>query len=247
MAATSVMLAGLAAGHQVILYFVLGTLGSLLPDMDSEKSLPVRFAFTLASILLAFVAMFRFAEQFPSVGELLLIWLAAFLFFRWSVFWLLETFTVHRGMFHSLPAALLAGLLGVSACYHGLGLSALEAWLGGLFVCFGYLVHLLLDEVYSVNLFGARQRRSLGTAFKLGRLDRFPATLLLYLLLPLAWLVTPTAQPFLQLASDPAVYRQVSQRLLPADGWFSRREPAPELLDGSRVGAQRLLGDRDGS
>jgi hypothetical protein len=241
------MLAGMAAGPQVILYFVLGTLGSLLPDMDSERSLPVRFAFTLASILLAFVAMFRFAEQFPSVGELVLIWLAAFLFFRWSVFWLLETFTVHRGLFHSLPAALLAGLLGVTACFHGLGLSALESWLGGVFVCFGYLVHLLLDEVYSVNLFGARPRRSLGTAFKLGRLDQLPATLLLYLLLPLAWLVTPTAEPFLERASDPAVYNQINQRLLPAEGWFAGREAAPELLEGLRVGAQRLLGGRDGS
>ncbi len=241
------MLAGMATGPQVILYFVLGTLGSLLPDMDSERSLPVRFAFTLASILLAFVAMFRFAEQFPSVGELILIWLAAFLFFRWSVFWLLETFTVHRGLFHSLPAALLAGLLGVTASFHGLGLSALESWLGGVFVCFGYLVHLLLDEVYSVNLFGARPRRSLGTAFKLGRLDQLPATLLLYLLLPLAWLAAPSAEPFLQLASDPAVYHQVRQRLLPADGWFASPNLATELRDGVRVGAQRLLGGRDGS
>ena len=241
------MLAGLAAGPQVILYFVLGTLGSLLPDMDSERSLPVRFAFTLASILLAFVAMFRFSELFPSVGELVLIWLAAFLFFRWAVFRLLETFTVHRGLFHSLPAAVLAGLLGVTACFHGLGLSALEAWLGGTFVCFGYLVPLLLDEAYSVNLFGARQRRSLGTAFKLGRLDQLPATLLLYLLLPLAWLATPTAEPFLQLASDPAVYRQLGQRIWPAEGWFEGRGETPDLLDGLRVGAQRLLGDRDGS
>jgi hypothetical protein len=241
------MLTGLATGPQVILYFVLGTLGSLLPDMDSEKSLPVRFAFTLASILLAFVVMFRFAERFPSVGELVLIWLAAFLFFRWAVFRLLETFTVHRGLFHSLPAALLAGLLGVTACFHGLALSALDAWLGGMFVCFGYLVHLLLDELYSVNLFGARQRRSIGTAFKLGRLDQLPATLLLYLLLPLAWLATPTAEPFLQLASDPAVYHQARQRLWPAEGWFVGREAAPELLEGLRVGAQRLLGGGDGS
>jgi hypothetical protein len=191
--------------------------------------------------------MFRFSELFPSVGELVLIWLAAFLFFRWAVFWLLETFTVHRGLFHSLPAAILAGLLGVTACFHGLALTALEAWLGGAFVCFGYLVHLLLDEAYSVNLFGARQRRSLGTAFKLGRLDQLPATLLLYLLLPLAWLAAPAADPFLQLAADPAVYNQVRQRLLPADGWFVGQQPAPELLDGLRVGAQRLLGGEDGS
>ena len=65
--------------------------------------------------------------------------------------------------------------------------------------------------------------------------------------LPLAWLAAPAADPFLQLAADPAVYNQVRQRLLPADGWFVGQQPAPELLDGLRVGAQRLLGGEDGS
>ena len=140
------MLGGLAAGPQVILYFVLGAVGSLLPDMDSDKSVPLRFAFTLASILLAFAGMFVLSDAFPSVGELVLIWVACFLLVRWLVFYLLGAFTDHRGLFHSVPAALLAGLLTWAAFYHGLGFSPFDAWMSGLFVCYGYLVHLLLDE-----------------------------------------------------------------------------------------------------
>lgn len=233
------MLAGLATGPQVLLYFVLGTLGSLLPDMDSETSVPVRFAFTLASILLAFVTMFRFAERFPSVAELVLIWIAAFLMLRWLVFRLLGALTVHRGLFHSLPAAVMAALLGAAAAFHALGLPPLEAWLSGIFVGFGYLVHLLLDELYSVNLFGTHQRRSLGTAFKLGRLDQIPATLLLYLLLPLAWLATPPAAPFLRVAGDPAIYQQVRHRLLPAEGWFTERRSSGANDKTPKIGARQ--------
>jgi len=223
------MLGGLATGPQVVLYFVLGAVGSLLPDMDSDKSLPLRFAFTLGSILLAFTGMFVLSDWFPSVAELLLVWVACFLLVRWLVFHLLALLTDHRGLFHSVPAALLAGMLTSAAFHRGLGFSPLEAWMSGLFVCFGYLVHLLLDEAYSVNLFGHRPRRSLGTALKLFRGDKPVASLLLYLSLPLALIAGPPLQPFLEVALDPQVYREIQQRLLPEGPWFvDRRHEQPE-------------------
>ena len=96
--------------------------------------------------------MFLLCDVFPSVAELVLIWVACFLSVRWLVFYLLGVLTDHRGLFHSVPAALLAGLLTCAAFYHGLDFSPLEAWISGLFVCFGYLVHLLLDEASTVSI-----------------------------------------------------------------------------------------------
>ena len=240
------MLAGLATGPQVILYFVLGAAGSLLPDMDSDKSVPLRFAFTLASILLAFAGMFVLSDVFPSLAELVLVWIACFLLVRWLVFYLLGAFTDHRGLFHSMPAALLAGLLTCSLFFHGLDFSPFEAWMCGLFVCFGYLVHLLLDEVYSVNLFGYRQRRSLGTAMKLLRRDKPILSVLLYVTLPLAFAASPSPDPFLRVALDPAVYREIHRRLLPDGPWFVHRvgQPAPE---GVRVTVEAVSHPRAGS
>jgi membrane-bound metal-dependent hydrolase YbcI (DUF457 family) len=241
------MLGGLAAGPQVILYFVLGAVGSLLPDMDSDKSVPLRFAFTLASILLAFACMFLLCDVFPSVAELVLIWVACFLSVRWLVFYLLGVLTDHRGLFHSVPAALLAGLLTCAAFHHGLDFPPLDAWLSGLFVCFGYLVHLLLDELYSVNLFGYRPRRSLGTALKLLRRDRPLTSLLLYAALPLAFVASPSSEPFLDVALDPAVYRQMQHRLLPEGPWFVHRRAGQPAPQGVRITVQAGGHSRAGS
>jgi hypothetical protein len=65
--------------------------------------------------------------------------------------------------------ALLAGLAlapGANAAHHGLGMSAGESWAAGGFVALGYLTHLCLDELASVDLLNHRVRRSFGTALK---------------------------------------------------------------------------------
>jgi hypothetical protein len=41
------------------------------------------------------------------------------------------------------------------------------AWAHGLALVAGTIIHLLLDEMYSVDLVGSRLKRSFGTAFKL--------------------------------------------------------------------------------
>lgn len=166
LAATGTLLAGLASPTDMLIYLVAGSLGSLLPDLDADQSAPVQVSFTLASIALAFGVMFQFAHQFPSVAELATIWLLSYVLFRWLVFALFARITRHRGIIHSVPAGIWFGLLASAASYHLGGLAPLSAWLLGTFVTFGFLVHLLLDELFSINLFGFKTRRSLGSAFK---------------------------------------------------------------------------------
>jgi len=239
LAATTALVGRVATPGETLAYLALGTLGSLLPDLDADGSAPVRTSFTLAAATIAFLAMFLLAERFPTVAELVLLWVAAFLFARWALFALLTRVTVHRGMLHSVPAAAFFGLAAAAAAHRGAGAPAVAAWTAGAFVTLGYLVHLLLDEIYSVNLFGARARRSLGSALKLWSGRGPAATLAAYLAALSAFLVAPPSGPLLEAVADAGVRGEVWQRLWPREGWF---RPAPCLAPcrGQRTRAERM-------
>jgi len=97
---------------------------------------------------------------------------ATYLFVRFGIAQMIRKYTVHRGMFHSIPACLIFGgiafLLSGSApieirCYKSVG------------VLLGFMSHLLLDEIYAVQWKGGRWRfkKSFGTALKLWSDDRW--------------------------------------------------------------------------
>lgn len=230
---------GLATPGETLVYLALGTLGSLLPDLDADGSAPVRASFTLAAVALAFLVMFFLAERFASVAELVVVWVFAFLLARWALFALLTRVTVHRGMLHSVPAAAFFGLAAAAAAHRGVGAPAQAAWTAGAFVAFGYLVHLLLDEAYSVNLFGARARRSLGSAFKLWSRRGPAATLATYLAAVSAFLLAPPPGPMLEAIAEPAHRREAWQRLWPRDGWF-QTGPSLRSCTAQRTRAERI-------
>ena len=204
----------------MLVYLGLGTLGSLLPDLDADNSAPLQISFTLVSIVLAFATMFLLMDSFPTVAELLVVWLATYLFFRWLVFTLFNRLTTHRGILHSLPAAVLFGLLTAIASERLLGATAFQAWISGGFLAFGYLVHLVLDEIYSVNLFGMRIRRSLGSALKLWSTGSHAASLYVYVACVVAALLAPAHDTLIRVLASPQTYGQIRERLLPESGWF---------------------------
>lgn len=234
-AATALMVAGLGSEADVLRWFLLGTAGSLLPDLDADNSAPVQVAFSVASVLLAFLCMFSLAGVFPTVAELVLVWLTAYLAFRWVIFALFTRFTTHRGIFHSMPAAAFFGLLSAALAHRVFGQSAYQAWMNGVFVCFGYLLHLLLDELHSVNVFGLRTRRSLGTALKLYSRNSPPATLYMYVVTIALLAITPDVTPLVRVAADAASYRQVQDHLLPPGIWFGHRHGESVPLAGNRI------------
>jgi hypothetical protein len=145
--------------------FLVGVIGGLLPDIDADNSKPVRGFFTLLGAMVSFVASFSLVGRFP-VLELALIWGGVFVAVRYGVLELFARLTVHRGIWHSWLAVAFVGLACANAGYHLVGLSALDAWLAAAFLGLGYLTHLCLDELASVDLFGNRLRRSFGTALK---------------------------------------------------------------------------------
>jgi LexA-binding, inner membrane-associated putative hydrolase len=212
--------ANLASQEQVVQYFVLGTLGSLLPDMDADNSAPVKITFSFLSIAMAFLVMFWLSSVYPSVLELVSIWFVTYLFFRWLIFAVFTRLTSHRGIFHSVPAALFFGFVAAAVSYRAFGFLPFEAWMSGLFVSFGYLVHLVLDELYSVDVFGLRTKRSFGTALKLYSKSCLLATLSMYGAMLAVFLITPTFVPVARVALDATTYQAISHRLVPEGHWF---------------------------
>src|SRR5439155_501532 len=89
--------------------------------------------------------------------------------------------TVHRGMFHSIPAVLIAGLL--IYLFYPSHDDNLRLYLGGA-VMLGFLSHLVLDELCSVDFMGMRLRlnKFAGSALKFGS-PSWSATVTCYLIL----------------------------------------------------------------
>ena len=212
---------GWTGPRQAQLLFLLGVAGGLLPDIDAPQSTPVRAFFTLLGVVLAFAMTFSFAGRFPLPG-LGLIWVLVFVTVRLGVFELFSRYTVHRGIWHSWLAALGAGLASTNLAHHAAGLPAWESWLAGAFVTLGYLTHLCLDEIASVDLLGRRIKRSFGTALKPFSLAYPWASLAMLVAVLLLGVSAPPVAPVLAVADHYGLDRAgILARLQDKGDWLN--------------------------
>ncbi|MDW5378547.1 metal-dependent hydrolase [Halomonas sp. HP20-15] len=144
----------------------LTAFGGILPDVDSDHSHSIRLIFNLVA-LLAVVAGVLWLQSRLNLAGLLVACGGLYLGVRFGVGAVFRRFTVHRGIWHSLLATGLCGLGITTLSYQWLAQDAWQAWSQGLALMLGGMIHLLLDEVYSVDLAGSRLKRSFGTALKL--------------------------------------------------------------------------------
>jgi hypothetical protein len=158
----------------------LGTLGGLLPDIDADNSRSLDIIFNLFTLCVVIISMRYFvSDAIDSHQFLFLLGLpvAIYVVIRYGVRRLFTWQTVHRGICHSLLFLLFCGLVTTNISWdlmakftdygHGDNQAALLAWLAGSFIFAGGVIHLLLDEICSVDLLGARIKRSFGSALKL--------------------------------------------------------------------------------
>lgn len=218
--ATVMMMAHTFPSQVLAGFFILGVTGGILPDIDSESSVSIRWAFNGLGIMAGFFLVLYFGAHY-SLVELVLLWGASFVFIRYSVFSLFTKLTVHRGLIHSIPAALFFSLGTVVLAARVFGVEVLTAWLCGAFVFLGFLTHLTLDELYSVDLRGVRIKRSFGTALSLGSFRAPLKTILLYLLTGALYYLAPSADSFLAFIFNAHLHRLLIERLLPTAEWFS--------------------------
>lgn len=159
----------------------LTTLGGLLPDLDSDSGVPVRELFSFTAAGGAFAAYHPLREAGLPMEQALVIMAAVYLAIRYPIANLFRNVTVHRGMFHSIPGILIAGLL-LYLAYPSRDLFLRLYLAGG--VMLGFLSHLILDELYAVDLMGIRIRfnKFAGSALKFAS-PSYSATLTTYFIL----------------------------------------------------------------
>jgi|GEM_PF-348885 len=145
----------------------LCSIGGMLPDIDSDSGIPFRESMGFAAALAPVLLLDRFHQFNLNDEKIVLICGAMYLFVRFGVARLLARYTVHRGMFHSLPAALT--FAGVAFLAGGDCTNLQLRYFKASGVLLGVMSHLLLDEIYAVEWAGGRWRfkKSFGTAMKL--------------------------------------------------------------------------------
>ena len=198
--------------QQGLLLWALGLIGGVLPDIDSNSSKPVNWLFNTLGVGAATAALVWSHDRWPLWG----VWLSMALAFLLVRPVLMKTFfrlTVHRGVFHSLLAAVWCGFVMTLLGYHLLSLSALASWLAGAFVCGGFIVHLLLDEFYAVDFNGLSLKSSFGTAIKPLSLKNWPGSLAMIVLCAAAWQWMPETSGIQRLAGKLPLVASVQQLL----------------------------------
>lgn len=163
--------------------FIMGALGGILPDLDSDSGKPLALIFGLLSVLVPTLLLQRIsATQIISPEFLVCYFVGGYLIINYLVCGLIKKMTRHRGVMHSIPFAVLSGQIGyLFFSSSGSNLAKMV----GISVFAGCMVHLILDELNSISFkFGLIPvlKSSSGTAFKL-KSDNLLVTLFLYCLI----------------------------------------------------------------
>jgi len=143
----------------------LCSIAGMMPDLDSGPGVPLRESVAFAAAVVPLMLVNRLQATGLPTEALILLGAAAYLAIRFGVTKLIKKFAIHRGMFHSLPAALIAAQI----TYLAFGAeNPLCRYFMASAVVIGFLTHLVLDEIWSVRLgmFGPKFKKSFGTALK---------------------------------------------------------------------------------
>lgn len=217
--ATLTLAADVIAPENLIPITLAGVLGSVLPDIDLRESRPSRAMFAGLAIFFSFAVLFSVADRY-SIAELWMLWLGTLVLIRYGLHAIFHNVAVHRGTWHSLLAALFSAAATAVVFGNVLDRHAGVAWLAAAFMFVGFMVHLALDEIYSVDVSDRRLKNSFGTALKL--VDRrYPyATTGMVGALALAIWLAPSPSAFLTGLSSRDMWAGLNEQLLPKERWF---------------------------
>ena len=187
------------------------SVAGMLPDVDSGPGRPLHEITAFLAAMAPAMLFARFQRPGVSLEAMVLIAATGYLAIRFGVAELLKLCTVHRGMCHSLPAAAICG----QACFLLFSSDKpLLCWLIAGGAALGYLSHLLLDEIYSVQWDG-RVKKSFGSALKLFGHSRAATTFTYVCMFGLAFLMfkEPQLVRQLQAGKTKQVVKELKQDL----------------------------------
>ena len=137
----------------------------MLPDLDSNSGIPQREMLSFVSVIIPMLMLQRFQALGLEPEHMVFIAGVMYVIIRFGIGGLFRRYTKHRGMWHSIPAAIIAGLVTFLVCLSGdFEIRLFKSWA----VVIGFVSHLLLDEIYAVDWQGRqiRVKKSFGTALK---------------------------------------------------------------------------------
>ena len=143
----------------------LCSVSGMLPDIDSDPGTPLRESMAFAAAVVPMMLIPRFHQLNMSPEMIILAGAGIYLMIRFGLAEVLRRYTHHRGMFHSLPAALIFGEVALLLSSGDVETRLYKAGA----VVLGYVSHLLLDELYSIEWRRGvlKTKRSFGSAVKL--------------------------------------------------------------------------------
>src|SRR5262249_2381631 len=125
-------------------------------DGDSASGVRGREVFGLFGAVVPLMMLRRLLRHHHApIDEALVTAAAAYVVIRYGLSYLFKRLTVHRGMFHSIPAMLIAGLATFLIYHHP---DTRLRFMLAFGVMTGFFSHLLLDELYSVDLRGVKPK-----------------------------------------------------------------------------------------
>lgn len=161
----------------IVILFLAAT-SSAAPDIDSDTGRPRELVLSFLGIAIPIVLLFNISDS-TSSENILAATLISFFLVRYILGYLLAKFTVHRGLWHSIPAAVLCSEITYLLFFD---LPVKVRLLYALSVLGGFISHLLLDEMYSVKVLALDTKRSFETALKFTGPSKLQTFLLYFLI-----------------------------------------------------------------
>lgn len=239
--ATLTLAANAIPNESLIAITLVGVLGSVLPDIDLRDSRPSRAMFAGLGIFFSFAVLFSCAGKY-SIVELWMLWLGTLVAVRYGLQALFHKFAVHRGIWHSLLATVFCALVTAVVFKFILAEPDHIAWLAAGFLAIGYLTHLILDELYSVDVMDTRLKASFGTALKFVDVGNWQHSVAMAACVAGLLMIAPPINAFATELTSKTLWANLEQKLLPRDSWFGlidlKRHVAEKAAPEAGVGAK---------
>ena len=215
---------------QSIVAAILTWIAGMLPDMDSESGRPVRELFGVTAALVPLLLLQHANHLGISDDRAILFSLLLYGGVRYGGAATLGKLTVHRGMFHSIPALIIAAEV-TFLCYHNPEVRVRLLMAFG--VAIGFLSHLILDEMYSVSWDGTRikLKKSAGSAMKFFGKKQLPNAIALGMVMFLSYACLSSLGIIRDPQTEPAPeVLEISSELEDAPEFRMADEPKPTRL-----------------
>jgi len=141
---------GILDANQTFGALAFGVVGGILPDIDAKSSKPVLMFFKIFSVFFPLVFLIIFAKNF-SLIEMFLLWIVAWIGLE-VLFRVFFAFTVHRGIFHTIGMGVLFAQIVILVFDYYFDYDRQISFIFGFFLFFGFLLHLILDEISSFKI-----------------------------------------------------------------------------------------------